>query len=201
MNGTLKLGLWLVSGAMLGFAGCSDDDDARGGSSAQAGAAQGGSAQGQGGAASDGAVECAVLGELCHEADTGSGPAHDCHEVGHEREGTQCLLAFADCARTCVPESAGGAGSGIDPHCATLGELCHPVDDETGPLHECHEVGHDGDASACAAAFADCAARCLAARDALETETPQGGAGGSGASAGGNAAGGATVAGNAGSAE
>jgi len=197
MNGTLKFGLWLLSSAMLGFAGCSDDD-AGGGVPAQAGAAQGGNAQGQGGASSVGSVECAVLGELCHEADTGPGPAHDCHEVGHEGEGAQCLLAFADCARTCVPESAGGSGSGIDPRCATLGELCHPVDDETGPLHECHEIGHDGDATACAAAFADCAARCLAARE--RAEVPLGGAGGSSASAGGNGPGGATAAGNAGSA-
>jgi hypothetical protein len=197
MNGTLKLGLWLLSSAMLGFAGCSDDD-ASGGAPAQAGAAPGGNAQGQGGSASDGSVECAVLGELCHEADTGPGPAHDCHEVGHEGEGTQCLLAFADCARTCVPEGAGGSGAGIDPRCATLGELCHPVDDETGPLHECHEIGHDGDASACAAAFTDCASRCLAARESAEI--PVGGAAGSSASAGGNAAGGATAAGNAGSA-
>jgi len=190
----MKLGGWLLlSGAVFGFAACGDDDDATGGS-ASAGAGHGGEATGQGGASSDGSAECAVLGELCHEADTGPGPAHECHEVGHEGEGAACLAQFASCTRTCVPEAAGGAGSGIDPRCAALGELCHPVDDKTGPLHECHELGHDGEARACAAAFADCATRCLAAREALETS-----AGGTGGASG---QGGATAAaGSAGSAE
>ena len=60
--------------SLLAFAACGDDDDStgsnEGGTSSNAGAA------GQPPAAK-GPLECQVLGELCHEADTGSGPAHD----------------------------------------------------------------------------------------------------------------------------
>ena len=167
MKSALGLSLGLVAVVSLfGFAGCGDDDDSNpavGGTASHAGAGQGGSP------ADDGAIECQVLGELCHEADTGSGPAHDCHEVGHESVGATCLKEFAGCVGTCVhEEGAGGAAADKDPKCAALGELCHPVDDKTGPLHDCHEVGHEGDAAACAAAFDDCATKCLAAHEALE---------------------------------
>jgi hypothetical protein len=65
-------------------------------------------------------------------------------------------------------ESHGPASS----ECRVLGELCHRVDDITGPLHDCHEVGHVADAVACAAEFEDCATSCI--------EAAQPGAGGAG---------------------
>lgn len=177
----------LVGGSLAGFAGCGDDDDSSasnsGGSAAHAGSSQGGEAQGGAAAVSDGTDECKVMGELCHEADTGNGgaatAAHECHEVGHEGDGTACLKEFAGCINTCVDEAPANL-SLADARCAALGELCHPVDDETGPLHECHELGHENDSSKCAAQFADCSERCLAARQLLEAGGEGGAGGGSG---------------------
>jgi hypothetical protein len=168
----------LVVGALFAFAGCSDDDS---GDDAAGGAAQGGTpAQGEGGA-SAGAVECEVIGELCHEADSGSGTAHDCHETGHEGKVAACAAAFDGCVSACVVDEGegGGPGSKQDTHCAALGELCHEVDDGDGPLHDCHEVGHVGNAAKCAAEFGHCATLCLAARELLEAG--EGGVGGTGA--------------------
>lgn len=163
----------------MAFPGCGDDDDSSpstGGSGSQAGSGHGGDPDSQGGsAASDGTDECKVMGELCHEADSGSGAAHECHEVGHEADGAACLTAFAGCINTCVPEAPEDL-SLEDARCAALGELCHVVDDKTGPLHECHELGHENDASLCAAKFANCAKICLEARELLEHG--EGGAGG-----------------------
>ena len=68
------------------------------------------------------------------------------------------------------------------------------MDDETGPLHECHELGHVNDKDQCAAEFDHCAEICLAARELLEEGEGAGGAGGSGsagASSGGAGASGA----------
>ncbi|HYQ15816.1 MAG TPA: hypothetical protein VEQ58_08665 [Polyangiaceae bacterium] len=165
------------------FAACGDDDDDdHHHVTATAGAAGEPST-------SDGSAECAVIGELCHEADSGSGAAHDCHEVGHVADGAACLSSFDGCVKTCVDDGDGDADADADPRCAALGELCHPVDDHDGPLHACHELGHENDAEGCAAAFDDCAAQCLAAREALEEATPpSGGAGAGGAGGAENAA-------------
>ena len=198
MKRAQKLGwLVLVGSACLAFPGCGGDDDDVGGgnaagSSSAAGAGQGGEPA-AGGATAGGSDECKVMGELCHEADTGSGAAHECHEVGHEGDGAACLSEFAGCINTCVPEAPAKL-SLATARCAALGELCHPVDDQTGPLHACHELGHENDPSACAAQFADCAARCLAARERLEA----GGEGGSAGAAGGAATAGAGTAGSGG---
>ena len=149
----------------------------------------------------EGAVICEVIGELCHAADTGSGPAHDCHEVGHVGNAEGCAEAFDGCIALCTGDDegtggAGGSGPVPDAHCAALGELCHGVDDGDGPLHDCHEVGHVGNAAGCAEAFDDCATQCLAAHEALEEGAGGGGAGGvsgtGGAASAGAASGGAT---------
>ncbi|HVY29156.1 MAG TPA: hypothetical protein VHB79_21505 [Polyangiaceae bacterium] len=176
--------VFLVGGSLLAFAGCGDDDDSggnTGGTASHAGASSGGEAQGGAVAVSDGTDECKVMGELCHEADTGAGsPAHECHETGHEGDGSACLKVFAGCINTCVDEAPANL-SLADARCAALGELCHPVDDGDGPLHACHELGHENNAPECAAQFADCSTRCLAARELLEAG--EGGAGGGGAAA------------------
>jgi hypothetical protein len=186
--------------APTGFVGCGDDDDS---TSSSGGSSSGGgqAGAGLGGSASEGALECEVVGELCHEADLGSGPAHDCHELGHEGVAATCHAQFKTCIDTCVQDEDGTPSSEQDPKCLALGELCHPVDDKDGPLHECHELGHEGDATACAAAFDDCATKCLAARELLP-EPSEGGAGGvssvGGASSAGASAGGAAEGGVAG---
>ncbi len=136
------------------FIGCSDNDDL--------------AAPSEG----DGSAECEVVGELCHEVETAAG--QDCHERAHSSHGAACHELFSGCVTTCVAE----AGSAADAHCAALGELCHPVDDGDGPLHDCHELGHVNDGATCAASFDDCAARCIAAREELEAPPSEGGAGG-----------------------
>lgn len=158
----------LVLSSVFAFAGCGDDDD---------GAPVGGAGTGQGGSGAevDTVAQCKVLGELCHAADSGTGEAHECHELGHVGDGAACAEGFSACVNTCVEES-----DGKEPLCAALGELCHEVDDQTGPLHECHELGHVNDEAACAADFNHCASICLAAREALEQ-----GEGGGGSGAGG----------------
>jgi len=146
------------------------------------------------------------MGELCHEADTGLGsPAHECHETGHDGDGATCLKEFAGCINTCVDEAPAHLTLS-DARCASLGELCHPVDDKTGRLHECHLLGEAGDVDVCATNFADCAARCLAARQLLDVAGAGGAGGGSatahehGGAGGVGGAGDATAAGTSGSA-
>src|SRR5881394_1654884 len=89
----------LAAGSLLAFAGCSGDDDSmpsnEGGSSNVGGQPP----------ATNGALECQVLGELCHEADTGSGPAHDCHETGHQGTASTCVKDFSSCIHTCVTDA------------------------------------------------------------------------------------------------
>jgi len=207
MKSSMRVGLGLLAASVaLAFGGCSDDEPAvsgSGGSAGHAGAAHAGNPSAAG--ATDGAVTCEVIGELCHEADTGSGPGHDCHELGHEGHATACAAGFDDCIALCVHDDdgaggaeAGGAGPAPDAHCTALGELCHPVDDASGPLHECHEVGHIGNAAKCAAEFDGCATLCLAAREELEAGAAgagggTGAAGAGGVNSGGGAAGGGGV--------
>lgn len=46
---------------------------------------------------------CAEISESCHVADTGSGPAHDCHELAHEDVESDCVLAKEACLVSCAP--------------------------------------------------------------------------------------------------
>jgi hypothetical protein len=209
MTSTARTCLALVTvSSFFAFAACSDDDDGAGkgaaaGETSEAGApSSGGSGPGgNGGSTStpeagaggavhgEGSLECQVLGELCHAADTGSGPAHDCHEVGHVGDAAACEAEFAGCMGTCTGADiggggAGGAGAGEDPKCAALGSLCHEAGEIDEDAKECHELGHVGNAADCAASFESCATLCLAIIDTIE-----GGEGG--ASSGGAASGGA----------
>lgn len=134
------------------FIGCSDDDAPA--------------------SPSEHGVACEVVGQLCHEVESTAG--QECHERAHH--GT---CSFASCVKLCVPEAS---VDGADPRCAALGELCHPVADQSDELRECHELGHVNDAASCAAAFDDCAARCIAARKA--PAPAEGGAGGNGSEPG-----------------
>lgn len=45
---------------------------------------------------------CVELSETCHEADTGSGPAHDCHEIAHHDDEDECAAALVDCQSVCM---------------------------------------------------------------------------------------------------
>jgi hypothetical protein len=185
----LCLGLLTVT-SFFAFAGCSGDDDDAAGNTTAGGSESAGGAPAEavgGNAASVGALECEVIGELCHEADAGSGAAHDCHETGHIGKASVCVAEFSGCIGTCVHDEDAGSGGAPaetqDPYCAALGELCHPVDDATGPTHQCHLTGHIGNGADCAAKFDECATLCLAKRAEQEAEpgaggSPSGGAGG-----------------------
>ncbi|AKF08627.1 hypothetical protein [Sandaracinus amylolyticus] len=50
---------------------------------------------------------CDELGSLCHAYDTGSGPAHECHEVGHAGDLAACQAVETMCRATC----SGDAGA------------------------------------------------------------------------------------------
>lgn len=155
MRSILRLGLALLTvGSCVAFVGCSGDDDDESTHHEEA------------------ALVCQVIGELCHEADTGSGPAQDCHLLGHEAEAATCEAQMASCMKICVESDSGGSGGAggaasvaKDPYCAALGSLCHPVENEAAQA--CHSLGHDNDAAACAAAFDECAELCLAGREDL----------------------------------
>lgn len=172
MKSTAGIGFGcVVLVTLLAAVGCSDDDGHDGGDHH-----------------ADAALVCQVIGELCHAADSGEGPAQECHEIGHVGDGEACEAAFDGCMSICIESESGSGGgggasgegggsgeggasaegSGKDPYCAALGELCHAVDDEDGPTHECHELGHVNDPEICMEQFDDCATLCLAKREEAE---------------------------------
>lgn len=176
----------------------------------------GGMTVGGGGAGgSPDTTECEVIGELCHAADDGDGPLHDCHELGHSNDPAVCRERFGSCITQClaVDDGHGGAGGGggvggaagaagaagagghgghtQSPYCLALGELCHPVSSVSAALQECHELGHIGDAAVCEAQFTECATQCLAAREAAEGAGGASAGGAGGMSSGGASGGGA----------
>ena len=76
--------------------GCSDDGEEDG---------SGSSLSGQ--------QACEEIGETCHDPDTGSGLAAECHELGHVGDGQVCLSRYEECMDFCTTASAaGGAGHG-----------------------------------------------------------------------------------------
>jgi uncharacterized repeat protein (TIGR04052 family) len=99
------------------------------------------------------ASACSDLGSTCHVVDPGSGPLHECHELGHGADEAACAAGRATCVEACGAEL-----------CSTLGSFCHVVDPGSGPLHECHELGHAGDADACFARGRECHDLCSEAR-------------------------------------
>lgn len=44
--------------------------------------------------------------------------------------------------------------------CVQLGNICHKVDPGSGPIHECHNIGHDGVIAKCVANYARCIPLC-----------------------------------------
>lgn len=107
------------------------------------------------------ALQCDVMGTLCHDTESAEGQA--CHALGHDADPSTCAAEFPGCIDTCL---GGGSGDHGDPFCRALGRLCHDVDDDGGPLSACHELGHDADPTTCRRRFDHCAELCLAAIDA-----------------------------------
>lgn len=54
----------------------------------------------------------------------------------------------------------GGHGEGEEPDCKAISSACHDVDGLSEQAAECHHVGHENDAAACADAKEDCLAHC-----------------------------------------
>lgn len=217
MTWTARSGFALITlGSIFAFAACGDDDDAEpngaageAGAPANAGGTGSGSAgdsslAGQGGAAhGEVPLECRVLGELCHAADTGPGPARDCHELGHVGNAQICATEFDGCIATCTDADVGSGGAGgaggDDARCAALGSLCHDAGEVDADAQACHELGHIGNAADCAASFVECATLCLGILEELE-EPGAGGAAGAGAGGGANGGAGGSANGGAGGA-
>lgn len=200
MTSTARACLGLITlSSFFAFSACSDDDDdgagpnvagetSEAGAPSHGGGGSGGSTtQPEGGSHEGGAphgegsLECQVLGKLCHVADASPGPAEDCHQVGHVGNAEACTAQFASCIGICTDADvgaggAGGAGSGDDPKCAALGALCHAAGEIDADAEECHDLGHEGNAAACADGFAACATLCLAVLE--QVEEGAGGAGG-----------------------
>ncbi len=147
---------------------------------------------------------CKDISSVCHDLDTGSGTAHDCHEQAHDGDAAVCEMIRDECLAFCAggtetgstssptsesdsgsthgEESTGDdgstghdsstaaaeSGSTGDDHstgtetgdavCPLLGSGCHDVATVEG--QECHDIGHDGDEVACAAALVECTEIC-----------------------------------------
>jgi hypothetical protein len=46
-------------------------------------------------------MSCANIANACHDVDPGTGPQHDCHELGHTGELTECQAREAECIALC----------------------------------------------------------------------------------------------------
>jgi hypothetical protein len=44
---------------------------------------------------------CERIAEACHDKDTGSGPAHECHEFSESSTDDQCAEKEDDCLASC----------------------------------------------------------------------------------------------------
>lgn len=66
---------------LLALGGCGDDDDH----------------SGHGNLAPD----CQAIVDVCHEADRGSGEAHDCHVLAEENDASLCTEHRASCTSVC----------------------------------------------------------------------------------------------------
>lgn len=114
---------------------------------------------------------CQAIIDVCHDVDPGSGPIHDCHETAHELNEAACEPIEEECVALCVA-AAGDAGArdggshhgdgGVSEVCRAISSACHAVDPGSGPIHECHDVGHAGDDATCREREAECLALCAA---------------------------------------
>lgn len=137
-----------TGGGTSAAGGAAGDGGTAAGGGARGGASPGGST-GTPDAATD---ECALLEAACAIVDRGSGPEHDCREIGTAGDPAACRAELPGCEAAC--------GERL---CTRLGGLCHKVDTGSGPAHQCHTLGHAGVAASCFARGAECNAQCIAA--------------------------------------
>jgi len=84
---TVAIGATLVFSLCLGLAACGDDKEEE--------------EEDQGHSHEPTSPACVELSEVCHEADTGSGPGHECHEIAHADVEADCAAELASCTATC----------------------------------------------------------------------------------------------------
>lgn len=59
---------------------------------------------------------CARIVAACHDLDPGSGPIHDCHEVGHDEVESACIERIAYCLVACSPSDGGSDATDAGMH-------------------------------------------------------------------------------------
>jgi uncharacterized repeat protein (TIGR04052 family) len=159
-----------VSAALVGLvvmAACGDDDDpppqnnggtaGRGGTAGSSGRGGSSGSAGSGGSSGTGAV-AGSGGSAGMDGSVGSsGTAGSAGSAGSA--GTAGSAGSAGSAGT---SDAGDAAPDAASVCETLGSQCHPYDlgAGEGDAHECHEIGHAGNETTCAAERARCLAAC-----------------------------------------
>ncbi len=60
------------------------------------------------GASDAGLSACNRIITKCHDVDPGSGPLHDCHELGHATDEAQCEPKVDECVALCEAANADG---------------------------------------------------------------------------------------------
>lgn len=53
-------------------------------------------------------AECAEISDACHEADDGTGDAHECHDVAHHNDVGDCKEQRDHCLEVCAGHGEGG---------------------------------------------------------------------------------------------
>lgn len=59
----------------------------------------------------DGDLACEQMGDLCHDADHGTGLENLCHETGHSENPAWCLAIYDECQTVCDGLAQSDAGS------------------------------------------------------------------------------------------
>ncbi|MBS2012918.1 MAG: hypothetical protein JST00_08530 [Deltaproteobacteria bacterium] len=86
-----------IVAAFAGIFACSHDDD---------------HSHEDGGAHSSAFASCQAILDACHEKDVGTGPVHDCHELGHDATSdAPCAAKKDECVKTCNAATTDDAGS------------------------------------------------------------------------------------------
>jgi hypothetical protein len=127
---------------------------------------------------------CREIARACHPHDTGSGIAHECHELGHDGNDALCAPRRDECLAACPPREAGSDAGAETPeedaatdapgdveqdpcpaHCACMVETCssqpgYPCADESQCLAAC--AAHTSEQKECWPKFCARAKRCFA---------------------------------------
>lgn len=89
---------------------------------------------------------CKDISSVCHDLDTGSGMAHDCHEQAHAGDPAVCEMISADCIAFCTGGNTSGTDTGStstpQPTSTTDAETTTSAEEDTTAAHDT-TAGHD----------------------------------------------------------